>query len=159
MKRARRAFSSVIAAATLTAAALAVTPRAGAAPKAEAHNLQTRLGPTGVTPAAWGTVKYKAVRSFRRLTIESHGLYPGLYDVFIGGGVIGSMEVADDAAAGEGSGRFVIDSRTAGLMIFDPRGTSVEIVNQQNGETELEADHFPANKREEMARSKIAIAC
>lgn len=152
MRRNRPPLTSLLAATALFGAVLAGAPCVRAEEKAQC--LQIRFDPSGVTPGASGRAKYRAVRGFRRLVIETHGLGPGLYDVLVGAGIVGSLEVPEEIAPDEAS-TFVLDSREAGLLIFDPRGTSVEIVNQSNGMTELSIDEFPANKREEMEKSRI----
>lgn len=154
MRRAHRVLPPLFA-----AALLAVTLAGAPSVKAEENlqSLQTRLQPEGLTPGAWGRVKYKLTHGYRRLTIETHGLAPGFYDILVGAGVVGSMEVVDGISSGEGSGVFVLDSRSAGLLIFDPRGTSVEVVSQTNGMTELSISDFPANKREETRKANIKV--
>lgn len=158
MKRNRRAACASFAAAVLVfAATLVSSPSTLAAPKGP-HNLQVWLGPTGVTPDAWGKAKYKFVRKFSRLTVEVHGLTPGAYDVLVGGVGVGSMNVAVSSSTGDEFGRFVLDSRTAGIVAADPRGTSVAVVNQTTAMTELEAIHFPGTKTEEQEKTEIETA-
>lgn len=154
MRRDWRALPSLIASAALLGAVLAGAPCVRAEEKA--HSLQMRFEPSGMTPGGWGRASFRAVRRFRRLVIETHGLAPGFYDVFVGAGVVGSLEVPEEIGPDEAS-IFVLDSRQAGLLIFDPRGTSIEVVNQSNGMTELSIDEFPANKREEMEKTRIKI--
>jgi len=154
MQRARPVVPALFGAAVLLAATLAATPSVQASPASK--HLQMCLSPTGATPSAQGMVKYTSIRTFRHLIVDTHGLAPGSYDILIGGGAVGSMDVLEGVNSGDDAGRFVIDSRFAGMLIFDPRGTSVEVVNQETGETELALDDFPSSKREEMERTKVA---
>src|SRR4029450_7351430 len=54
--------------------------------------------------------------------------------------------------------RFTLDSRLAGGVLFDPRGTTVEVVNHVTGGTELAAEEFPADKSAERQKIEIAAA-
>jgi len=144
----------MIFAAGLIAATFAMAPPAGAASNGP-HELQIRLSPTGVTPTASGKAKFKFVRRFSRLTVEVHGLLPGSYDILIGGGAIGTMDVSAEAAASNAVCRFDFDSRTASGILFDPRGTSLEVVNRETRVAELQADEFPSDKREEIRKIEI----
>jgi len=155
MKRPRRAFAYLFAAAALCAGALAGTPCAHAAREEKAKSLQIHLEPSGATPGAWGRAKYRVGRGHRRLAIETHGLHPGAYDVLVGAGAVGSFEVTEGTVPDEAS-TFVLDSRQTALL-FDPRGTVIEVVNQASGMTELSIGEFPANKREEMEQSRIRL--
>jgi len=152
MKRMQRSpLPLMISAAGLIAATFAMAPPARAASNGP-HELQIRLSPTGVTPTASGKAKFKFVRRFSRLTVEAHGLLPGSYDILIGGGAIGTMDVS----AEEPASRFDFDSRTASGLLFDPRGTSLEIVNRETRVAELQADEFPSDKTEEIRKIEIA---
>src|SRR4029453_7843488 len=135
MNRSRPSTSSLmIAAAGLMASALFTVSAAPTDPQGP-HVLQVRLSPTGATPAASGKAKFRFVRQYSRFTVEAHGLLPGSYDILIGGGAVGTMNVgAEDSA--DAACRFTLDSRLAGGFLFDPRGTTVEVVNHVTGVTE-----------------------
>jgi hypothetical protein len=143
----------MIGAAGFVASFLAMAPQAQAEPNGP-HALQIRLSPTGATPAATGKAKFRFVRRYSRFTVETHGLLPGSYDILIGGGAVGTMDVGPDEAP-DAVCRFTLDSHLASGMLFDPRGTSVEVVNRQTRVTELSAYEFPADKSEERRRVEI----
>src|SRR5262245_31589281 len=154
MRRAPRTLPSLFAVVAFLAGALSGAPYVRAEEKALI--LQVRLEPSGATPGAWGRVQYRTVRRFRRLAIETHGLAPGAYDILIGAGTVGTLEVPAEVGPDEAS-TFILDSRRAGLLIFDPRGTSIEVMSQASGMTELSIDEFPSNKREEMQKTRIKL--
>ena len=152
MKHARLVSRAVQASAgALLVSCLAIAPAVAAS---GSHHLMTLLSPTGATPPATGKAKYTVVRSRSHLTVTTHGLPPGLYDIRVGGGVVGTMDVTPEADA-EGVAKFVLDSRLSSGLLFDPRGTALEIVNQASGVTELYTDRFPADKAEETAKITI----
>jgi len=145
--------TALAAAGWLVASCLAVPSPAMAADGP--HHLMTRLSPTGATPAASGKAKYTFVRSGSSLAVTTHGLQPGAYDIKIGGGVVGTLNVTADDLAAEGASRFLLDTSLSSGILFDPRGTSLEVVNQLSGATELFTSAFPADKDEE--KTKIAV--
>src|SRR4051812_48956665 len=96
-RRFSRTLSIATATGCLVASCLATATPARAA--SGSHHLMTRLTPSGATPSAWGKAKYTFVRAASYLTVETHGLLPGPYDIRIGGGVVGTLDVtAEDAA-------------------------------------------------------------
>ena len=154
MNQARFVSRTALAAAGWLVASCLALPSPALAAEGSRH-LMTRLSPTGATPMASGKAKYTFVRSASYLTVTTHGLLPGAYDIKIGGGVVGTLDVTAEEAAAQGASRFILDSAVSSGMLFDPRGTSLEVVNQVSGATELLTPAFPADKAEE--KIKIAV--
>ena len=152
MRRALGFASTLFLTAVLVTSALSWVPNIRA--DEPVLSLQSYLEPTGATPGAWGKARFQFGHGSQRLRIEAHGLDAGVYDILVAGGAVASGEIPE-GALGSDAGVFVLDSRSAGRVLFDPRGATVEVVNRLTGMTELSVDTFPRDKREELRRSRI----
>ncbi len=154
MRRMQRMAAALFAGALVVAAAASLSTASIAAPTGP-KTLKVWLAPAGADANAWGKARYTFTKKFSRLQVVTHNLALGTYNVEVGGALVGSFDVRANRRTGMKVGKFVMDSRQAGLVMLDPRGVSLEVVAQGTGAPVLAADRFPASALEQTSSTGL----
>lgn len=112
------------------------SPGNSAAAKAPKLKIKVNLEATGADPDASGKLDWRSQSGFVRMKVEVEDLDPGLYDLSVGGVIVGVIEVvALDAGGSEGEIEFRNPVESGELLLdFDPRG---QLVTVESGGTVL----------------------